>query len=545
MRHSFVPSLCSKLLDERLRLISEIHRPMDLMSYLPIREIRLKNRPQLRLKPKEEIPTEKFGLRNILGGNWKYLHNKSHFLYQWDSEGPEDIKDRDSDVDENSDVSQSSDQTNNSDVDGGDNSNSNDDDEEEDYETENKNYDTEETDIDNYDTEESDKEKTMIEHRVDRRNIFLTIFQESMTNNSDVDGGDNSNSNDDDEEEDYETENKNYDTEETDIDNYDTEESDKEKTMIEHRVDRRNIFFNYLSGIYEWDSEGPEDIKDRDSDVDENSDVSQSSDQTNNSDVDGGDNSNSNDDDEEEDYETENKNYDTEETDIDNYDTEESDKEKTMIEHRVDRRNIFLTIFQESMTNNSDVDGGDNSNSNDDDEEEDYETENKNYDTEETDIDNYDTEESDKEKTMIEHRVDRRNIFLTIFQESMVKLGSLDQETSALFICDLQEKFSSVISHFPQVIENTKKLAHVCVEQTAIDLVSRGFTVHVVADCCSSRSQEDRFLAFQRLKQIGCYITTSETVLFKLLKGKDHPKFKEVAALVKTTSQPTELVSTL
>ncbi|KAB7497697.1 Isochorismatase domain-containing protein 2 [Armadillidium nasatum] len=159
---------------------------------------------------------------------------------------------------------------------------------------------------------------------------------------------------------------------------------------------------------------------------------------------------------------------------------------------------------------------------------------------------------------------------------SQVKLGSLDQETSALFICDLQEKFSSVISHFPQVIENTKKLlegckllkipiivteqypkglgktvsdldvkechvvaktlfnmlvpevlnltqsicdknlksvvllgveAHVCVEQTAIDLVSRGFTVHVVADCCSSRSQEDRFLAFQRLKQIGCYIT--------------------------------------
>lgn len=41
---------------------------------------------------------------------------------------------------------------------------------------------------------------------------------------------------------------------------------------------------------------------------------------------------------------------------------------------------------------------------------------------------------------------------------SQIKLGSLDEETSALFICDLQEKFSTVISHFPKVIENTKKL---------------------------------------------------------------------------------------
>ncbi|XP_076045079.1 isochorismatase domain-containing protein 1-like isoform X2 [Oratosquilla oratoria] len=82
---------------------------------------------------------------------------------------------------------------------------------------------------------------------------------------------------------------------------------------------------------------------------------------------------------------------------------------------------------------------------------------------------------------------------------------------------------------------------HVCVEQTAIDLLSRGVKVHVVADCCSSRSQEDRTLALQRLQQVGCFITTSESVLFKLLGDKEHPKFKEVANLVKTTSQPTGL----
>ncbi|CAG0889011.1 unnamed protein product [Darwinula stevensoni] len=74
--------------------------------------------------------------------------------------------------------------------------------------------------------------------------------------------------------------------------------------------------------------------------------------------------------------------------------------------------------------------------------------------------------------------------------------------------------------------------AHVCVEQTAIDLKSLGYDVHVVADATSSRSQEDRMLAFQRLQQIGCFITTHENVLFKLIRSKDHPKFKEVQKLI-------------
>lgn len=38
---------------------------------------------------------------------------------------------------------------------------------------------------------------------------------------------------------------------------------------------------------------------------------------------------------------------------------------------------------------------------------------------------------------------------------------------------------------------------HVCVENTAIDLRKNGFEVHTVADCCSSRTQEDRLLALE------------------------------------------------
>jgi len=83
--------------------------------------------------------------------------------------------------------------------------------------------------------------------------------------------------------------------------------------------------------------------------------------------------------------------------------------------------------------------------------------------------------------------------------------------------------------------------AHVCVEQTAAQLLDRGHVVHVVADAVSSRSQQDRLLAFERLRQMGCFISTSESVIFKLLRDKEHPKFAEIRALVKLTSPDTGL----
>ncbi|XP_046417571.1 isochorismatase domain-containing protein 1-like [Neodiprion virginianus] len=84
--------------------------------------------------------------------------------------------------------------------------------------------------------------------------------------------------------------------------------------------------------------------------------------------------------------------------------------------------------------------------------------------------------------------------------------------------------------------------AHVCVEQTALDLTANGFQVHAVADCCSSRTQEDRLLAIERMRQVGCQIATSESVLFKLLGDSKHEKFKELQRLVKEPSVYTGLV---
>ncbi|XP_055906740.1 isochorismatase domain-containing protein 1 [Eupeodes corollae] len=83
--------------------------------------------------------------------------------------------------------------------------------------------------------------------------------------------------------------------------------------------------------------------------------------------------------------------------------------------------------------------------------------------------------------------------------------------------------------------------SHVCIEQTAIDLIENDYKVNLVADCCCSRLNQDRDLALHRLRELGCIITTSESVIFSLLQDKNHPKFNIVSKLVRDPSADMQL----
>ncbi|XP_077993695.1 isochorismatase domain-containing protein 1-like [Glandiceps talaboti] len=192
-------------------------------------------------------------------------------------------------------------------------------------------------------------------------------------------------------------------------------------------------------------------------------------------------------------------------------------------------------------------------------------------------------------------------------------LGNLSIETTALFVCDIQEKFRPHIKHFadilsvsqrlvqaanilnipvivteqypkglgstveelditnakgpfpktkfsmliPEVEEAMKEIpnlkavllcgieAHVCVQQTTLDLLAKGIDVHVVADACSSRSQMDRLFAYERLRQAGAVVTTSEATLLQLVGDKNHDKFKQIQGLIKVSAPLSGLVSEL
>ena len=75
--------------------------------------------------------------------------------------------------------------------------------------------------------------------------------------------------------------------------------------------------------------------------------------------------------------------------------------------------------------------------------------------------------------------------------------------------------------------------AHVCMMQTALELLDNEFEVWVVTDACSSRSERSRDAAFDRLAGAGAELVTTEMVAFEWLRTAEHPMFKEVLALLK------------
>jgi nicotinamidase-related amidase len=75
--------------------------------------------------------------------------------------------------------------------------------------------------------------------------------------------------------------------------------------------------------------------------------------------------------------------------------------------------------------------------------------------------------------------------------------------------------------------------AHVCVSQTCLELLDRGFRCFVVADAISSRTAANHHLAAERMRQAGAVIVSTEMLLFELLERAGTPEFKQVLALVK------------
>lgn len=74
---------------------------------------------------------------------------------------------------------------------------------------------------------------------------------------------------------------------------------------------------------------------------------------------------------------------------------------------------------------------------------------------------------------------------------------------------------------------------HVCVYQTAVDLINRQYDVQVVADAVASRTPENKHIGLERCKEAGAGLTSTETALFELLKEAGGSRFKEISRLVK------------
>ncbi len=75
--------------------------------------------------------------------------------------------------------------------------------------------------------------------------------------------------------------------------------------------------------------------------------------------------------------------------------------------------------------------------------------------------------------------------------------------------------------------------SHVCIQQTALDLVANDFQVNLAADATTSRNDNDYKFALDRMRAHGIEITTTESILFELLTYSGTDEFKLISKIIK------------
>lgn len=113
-------------------------------------------------------------------------------------------------------------------------------------------------------------------------------------------------------------------------------------------------------------------------------------------------------------------------------------------------------------------------------------------------------------------------------------LGDFQHVEKVTFSCMATEEFVTRLEAL-----NKKDIivfgieAHICVQQTVLQLLEAGYNVYLVTDCISSRSEEDKLWGITRMGEAGAAITTYESVLYEILRDSKADGFKAVSAIVK------------
>ena len=98
-------------------------------------------------------------------------------------------------------------------------------------------------------------------------------------------------------------------------------------------------------------------------------------------------------------------------------------------------------------------------------------------------------------------------------------------------------KDPTISEHFDQLGRDQVLLVgietHVCIYQSAIDLIERGIETHVVEDAVSSRTEFNKRIGIRKIERAGGNITSVETALFELLGIAEGDAFKKIIKLVK------------
>ena len=144
-------------------------------------------------------------------------------------------------------------------------------------------------------------------------------------------------------------------------------------------------------------------------------------------------------------------------------------------------------------------------------------------------------------KLLNAYQILEENIFVS--EQNPLKLGGTIPELlpKARFRKIEKMEFSlAKIEDFTKEIKNKKVTnlivcgieTHICIQQTVLDCLEKGFEVFLISDSMGSRNRVDHEIALKRMTQKGAILTTTESIIFELCKTADRKEFKEIKNII-------------
>ena len=139
------------------------------------------------------------------------------------------------------------------------------------------------------------------------------------------------------------------------------------------------------------------------------------------------------------------------------------------------------------------------------------------------------------------YQILEENIFIS--EQNPRKLGGTIPELSNLAGFRKFEKMEFSLAKLEEFLKELKNKkitnlivcgieTHICIQQTVLDCLQKGFEVILISDAMGSRNRVDHEIALQRMTQGGAILTTTESIIFELCKTADRKEFKEIRNII-------------
>ena len=139
------------------------------------------------------------------------------------------------------------------------------------------------------------------------------------------------------------------------------------------------------------------------------------------------------------------------------------------------------------------------------------------------------------------YQILEKNIFIS--EQNPLKLGKTIPELLPKGGFKKIEKMEFSLANIQEFLKELKNKeitnlivcgieTHICIQQTVLDCLQKGFEVILVSDAMSSRNRVDHEIALKRMTQSGAILTTTESIIFELCKTADRKEFKEIRNII-------------